>query len=75
MSIMDVFDSGRKLRPVKQWCDSSPNLSMVPLNGEENIGEASWAWFGEDSYPVWKIAQTEVQRPSGIEHQPASTLV
>src|SRR4029453_4328111 len=30
----------RKLKPVGQWCDSSPNFSMVPLNGDENFGEA-----------------------------------
>ena len=58
----------RKLRPIIQWCDSSPNLSMVPLNGDENIGEAALGVIGKGRYPVWKSAIIEVQRPFGVGH-------
>ena len=57
----------RKLRPVTQWCVSSPRLSMVPLNGGKNIGEVALGDVsGKSVYPVWKFAQLEVQRPTGV---------
>ena len=37
----------RKLRPMEQWCVSSPRRSMAPLNGGENIGEDAPGRFGK----------------------------
>jgi hypothetical protein len=42
---------------------SSPDVSLVPLDGGKNIGEDAWGKFGNSVYPVWKCAQLEVQRP------------
>jgi hypothetical protein len=39
---------------------------MVPLNGDENIGEVARAFSGKGDYPVWKSAKQEVQRPPGV---------
>lgn len=48
---------------------------MVPLSGDENIGEVVRAGSGKGDYPVWKSAKHEVQRPSWIGHSTAITLV
>jgi hypothetical protein len=38
---------------------------MVPLGGDENIGEAVAGIFGIHDYPVWKSARYKPQRPTG----------
>jgi hypothetical protein len=35
-----------------------PFFSMVPLGGDENIGEAVAGRFGNSRYPVWKSANS-----------------
>ena len=60
------FDSGRKLRPIEQWCVSSPRQSMVPLNGGENSGEVAPGVFRGERLSRLEECITEVQRPSGV---------
>ena len=51
-----TFGSGRKLRPVEQWCVSSPRQSMVPLDGGKNIGEvAPGSSSGRASIPFGSV--------------------
>src|SRR5687767_2291202 len=45
----------RKLRPAAQWCLNSPTISMVPLDGDEDIGEVACGHFGKATIPFGRV--------------------
>jgi|SRR5579872_4155144 len=73
-SALSVHPIRRKLRPVKQWCDSNPNLSMVPLSGGEDIGEADKG-FVVDSLSRLEECIQRGSRAVRIGHEPANAFV